>query len=99
MHVLLRVAASGMKNVFVLVHISRFQQIIGLFSLQASSETAKVGQSHTSFKINSLMKLPHDEGDMGSLAQMVKQVLGGPSLKTLGDMQKSGLSRTVGNLT
>jgi hypothetical protein len=88
-----------MKNVFVLVHISRFQQIIGLFSLQASSETAKVRQSHTSFTINSLMKLPHDDGDMGSLAQNGKTSAWRSIIKTLGDMQKSGLSRTVGNPT
>ncbi|XP_025107380.1 uncharacterized protein LOC112572072 isoform X2 [Pomacea canaliculata] len=35
-------SASGLKNVLVLVHISRFQQVIGVFTLQAISEPAKM---------------------------------------------------------
>ncbi|KAL8577241.1 hypothetical protein ACOMHN_034267 [Nucella lapillus] len=35
-------SASGLKNVLVLVHISRFQQVIGLFTLQAACEATKV---------------------------------------------------------
>ena len=35
-------AASDLKNAFVLVQISRFQQVIGAFTLQAPTETAKV---------------------------------------------------------
>ena len=35
-------AANGLKNAFVLVQISRFQQIIGVYTLQAPNETAKV---------------------------------------------------------
>ena len=35
-------AANGLKNAFVLVQISRFQQIIGVYTLQAPSEVAKV---------------------------------------------------------
>ena len=35
-------AANGLKNAFVLVQISRFQQIIGVYTLQAPSEQAKV---------------------------------------------------------
>ena len=38
----LSAAAQGLKNAFVLVQISRFQQIIGVFTLQAPSEAAKV---------------------------------------------------------
>ena len=34
--------ANGLKNAFVLVQISRFQQIIGVYTLQAPSEVAKV---------------------------------------------------------
>ena len=36
-------AANGLRHAFVLVQISRFQQIIGVYTLQAPSETAKVG--------------------------------------------------------
>ena len=35
-------AANGLRNSFVLVQISRFQQIIGVYTLQAPSEAAKV---------------------------------------------------------
>ncbi|KAK7484305.1 hypothetical protein BaRGS_00024430 [Batillaria attramentaria] len=35
-------SANGLKNVMVLVHISRFQQVIGVFTLQSPSEAAKV---------------------------------------------------------
>ena len=35
-------AANGLKNAFVLVQISRFQQIIGVCTLQAPNENAKV---------------------------------------------------------
>ena len=37
-------AANGLRHAFVLVQISRFQQIIGCYTLQAPSETAKVSQ-------------------------------------------------------
>ena len=37
-------AANGLKNAFVLVQISRFQQVIGAFTLQAPSDSAKVGR-------------------------------------------------------
>ena len=35
-------AATGLKNAFVIVQISRFQQIIGVFTLQAPTEALKV---------------------------------------------------------
>ena len=35
-------AANGLRNAFVLVQISRFQQIIGVYTLQAPTESAKV---------------------------------------------------------
>ena len=35
--------ANGLRNAFVLVQISRFQQVIGLYTLQAHTEQAKVG--------------------------------------------------------
>ncbi len=35
-------AANGLRNSFVLVQISRFQQIIGVYTLQAPNEEAKV---------------------------------------------------------
>ena len=35
-------SSSGLKNAFVLVHISRFQQIIALCLLQAKDEALKV---------------------------------------------------------
>ena len=38
--------ANGLKNAFVLVQISRFQQIIGVYTLQAPSEVAKVSIGH-----------------------------------------------------
>lgn len=38
-------AANGLKNAFVLVQISRFQQIIGVCTLQAPTENAKVGNN------------------------------------------------------
>ena len=34
--------ANGLRNAFVLVQISRFQQIIGVYTLQAPTEAAKV---------------------------------------------------------
>jgi len=34
--------ASGLKNAFVVVHSNRFGQILGVFTLQASSEPLKV---------------------------------------------------------
>ena len=40
-------AANGLKNAFVLVQISRFQQIIGVHTLQAPSEVAKVRMTRT----------------------------------------------------
>ena len=41
----LSAAAQGLKNAFVLVQISRFQQIIGVYTLQAPSEAAKVSST------------------------------------------------------
>jgi len=38
----LSAAASAISNAFVLVQVSRFQQIIGVFTLQAPTEVAKV---------------------------------------------------------
>lgn len=35
-------AATGLKNAFVIVQISRFQQIIGVYTLQAQTEALKV---------------------------------------------------------
>lgn len=35
-------AVNGLKNAFVLVQISRYQQVIGVFTLQAGSELSKV---------------------------------------------------------
>jgi len=32
----------GLKNAFVIVQITRFQQVIGVFTLQAPTETIKV---------------------------------------------------------
>ena len=42
-------AANGLRNSFVLVQISRFQQIIGVYTLQAPSEAAKVGTISCNF--------------------------------------------------
>ena len=41
-------AANGLRNAFVLVQISRFQQIIGVYTLQAPTEIAKVSKNMTS---------------------------------------------------
>ena len=38
----LSAAASALSNAFVLVQISRFQQVIGVFTLQAPTDVAKV---------------------------------------------------------
>ena len=38
----LSAAASALSNAFVLVQVSRFQQVIGVFTLQVPSEAAKV---------------------------------------------------------
>ena len=35
-------SVNGLKSIFVLVHISRFQQIIGVYTLQASCDNTKV---------------------------------------------------------
>lgn len=35
-------AATGLKNAFVIVQISRFQQVIGVYTLQAQTEALKV---------------------------------------------------------
>lgn len=35
-------SASAVRNGFVLTHISRFRQIVGVYTLLASSEAAKV---------------------------------------------------------
>lgn len=40
-------STSGLCNAFVLVQVSRFQQIIGVFTLQAPSEAAKVSDCFT----------------------------------------------------
>ena len=45
---------SGVKNAFVLVHISRFQQIIALCLLQAKDESLKVSLNLTQFRTNQL---------------------------------------------
>jgi len=44
----LSAAASALSNAFVLVQVSRFQQIIGVFTLQAPTEVAKVSLSERS---------------------------------------------------
>ena len=46
-------SASGLKNAFVLVQISRFQQIIGVYTLQAPTETAKVGTDRLTVRTDS----------------------------------------------
>jgi len=38
----LSAAASALSNAFVLIQVSRFQQVIGVFTLQAPTEVAKV---------------------------------------------------------
>ena len=40
----LSAAASALNNAFVLVQVSRFQQVIGVFTLQTPTEVAKVRQ-------------------------------------------------------
>ena len=37
---------SGMKNAFVIVQITRFQQVIGVFTLQAPTEALKVSAAY-----------------------------------------------------
>jgi len=40
--------ANGLRNAFVLVQITRFQQVIGVYTLQAPSESAKAsGFNHS----------------------------------------------------
>ena len=45
----LSTVSSCLKNTFVLVQITRFQQIIGVYTLQAPSEAAKVIHSSLSY--------------------------------------------------
>ena len=42
---LIYISANGLKHAFVLVQISRYQQVIGLYTLQAQNEAAKVSDT------------------------------------------------------
>jgi len=39
---LLLFPVNGLKNAFVLLHVSRFQQILGVFTIQTATEALKV---------------------------------------------------------
>lgn len=62
----------------VLVHISRFQQVLGLFTLQAASDAAKV----------SIASIASDQHHVHSVGKVV-YMQPGPCLQTLSACQES----------
>lgn len=54
------ISANGIKSSFVLVQISRYQQIIGVFTLQCSNDATKVSKCHLQWTIATVLMYKKD---------------------------------------